>query len=204
MALTNALLAFNSHLDMLVNTTFTRIAEVVTIALSENANDVDITSHDSTDRWRDFLQGLKDVEIAIEGNWLPLNTTQNFNTNGLLGLFDTGTIHTFKLWLGTGTGSTYVIFYAFIKNFTCGAMHDGKLEFSTVLRAMKFNEQEEFTALVYTEPWEYPTIIAPISEYTENWNYPHVVSATSTYTEPFDEYSVPSTLVLKYLEEWES
>lgn len=41
------------------------------------ADTVEMTSHDSTDRYREFLQGLRDGgEFTVEGNHLPADTGQ--------------------------------------------------------------------------------------------------------------------------------
>ena len=195
-------LAFNSHLDLLVGTNYVRIAEITAMAIAETADDVNITNHSSTDRWHDYLQGLKTAEVSFEGNFLPLNNTHDFNVDGLLGLFDSGGLRTFKLHAGAGINQLTFTFYGLITNFTCGAMFNDKLTFSTVIRAILVNNATTFTPVLYNEYWEFPTTVNA-AEYFETFDPAYVINLTSTYTEPFN-FTTPATLTLKYLEGFES
>lgn len=53
------------------------IAELTSIAgPSESMSPIDVTSHDSTDAFREFVAGIKDGgEISIEGNFIKGDTT---------------------------------------------------------------------------------------------------------------------------------
>lgn len=182
-----AVLAFNSHLDLLVGASFVRVAEVVALALSETADDIDITNHDSTDRWSDYLQGLKTGEIAIEGNWLPANNTHDYNDDGLLGLFDNGEMRTWKLWLGNGANASIPLtFHGWVIQLQQGAMHDTKLEFSLVLRAVRINSTTTFVVARWTESFEPPTYTVGSAEFTEPFEPPYVVNSVAEWTETFN------------------
>ena len=65
--------------------TYTKIAEVSSInGPSFSMDTVDATNMDSTNRWREFIAGLKDGgEVSFDVNWDPAAATHSITT-GLL------------------------------------------------------------------------------------------------------------------------
>jgi len=109
---------------------FTTIAELQSITTAFSADDVDITNHDGDDRWREYLQGLKGVELSIEGNYLPNNSTHNGSAPlGMLHLFDIGTRNNYQIVFPTNPTLTWS-FPAIITNVTHSAPHDAQLSFT--------------------------------------------------------------------------
>lgn len=136
MSLSNAIFGFNSQLkvgDGQPSEAFTTIAELTSITTNFSADDVDITSHDSTDRWRDYLQGLKGLEISMEGNFLPTNDTQDITSGtGMLFLFDAGTKRNYQIVFPSSPTTTWSC-NGILTNVTHSAPHDAQLTFSATL-----------------------------------------------------------------------
>jgi len=58
---------------------------------------IDVTNHDSTSAYREFINGLKDAgSITFDINYLPTDGTHNAAT-GLLGEYDNGTTRAYAL-----------------------------------------------------------------------------------------------------------
>ena len=70
---------------------FTTIAEITDLSGPGLARDaVEATHTASTNRWREFLAGLKDGgEVSLTMNHLPNNATQDATSGGLVGEFAT-------------------------------------------------------------------------------------------------------------------
>ena len=72
------------------------------------ADIIDVTSHDSPDKFREFIAGVKDGgEISIEGNFIPTDTTgqvaaYNRLTDGVQGIFYTFFPSAVGEWLFNG------------------------------------------------------------------------------------------------------
>ena len=79
---------------------FATIAEVRDITPPSMERDViDVSSHDSTGGWKEFISGWRDGgEVEFEVNWLPTNATHN-ETTGFMKTFYTNTVHNWKLVL---------------------------------------------------------------------------------------------------------
>lgn len=79
---------------------FSTIAEVIDItppALSKD--DIEATSQDSADGYREYIPGLKDGgTLTFNCNWLPSNATQD-EVTGLLESFNDDDVHNWKLIL---------------------------------------------------------------------------------------------------------
>jgi len=68
---------------------FTAVAEISSITSSLTADELDVTSHDSLDAWREFVRGLKSMELTLEGNYIPASPTQDMTVNtGMLWLYE--------------------------------------------------------------------------------------------------------------------
>lgn len=136
MALSNAVFGFSTKLrvgDGQVSETFQDVAELTSITTNFSADDVDITNHDSTDRWRDYLQGLKGLEISMEGNFIPTNDTQDVTSDtGMLWLFDAGTKRNYQIVFPTSPTTTWAC-KGILTNVTHSAPHDAQLTFTATL-----------------------------------------------------------------------
>lgn len=91
MAASNAILGFGAVLkisDGAESPTFVKIAEVVTVTWPNiTSEDVEVTHHESPDRTREYIQGLKDAgEITATINWIPMDASSDM----LLGLLSSG------------------------------------------------------------------------------------------------------------------
>src|SRR3990172_5549661 len=98
-------------------TTLTRagsaIAEITNIGSPKlSAGEIDVTSMDSADGFKESIQGLRDGgEVPIEGNFIASDT------NGQIGLvtdFNAGTVQSFVITYPDGTTWT---FSAYVKSF---------------------------------------------------------------------------------------
>lgn len=113
---------------------FTTIAEISSISSSLTADEIDVSSHDSSDAWREFVRGLKSMEITLEGNYIPGNATQDFSTNtGMLWLFDQGTQRNYRLIFPDSANTTFG-FTAITVEVTHTADVEDKLQFTSRLR----------------------------------------------------------------------
>jgi len=94
---------------------FTTIAEVKDMDFSFERDEIEVTSQDSTNGWRQFIPGFRDAgELSFEANWLPTNATHD-DVTGLLEQFKDDDCHNFKLIL-PDTILT-IAFTAFVTNF---------------------------------------------------------------------------------------
>lgn len=79
---------------------FTSIAEITSLTPPQmSRDDIDVTSHSSSDGYREFIGGLRDGgEVSLEANWLPTNSTHDAST-GLLETFNDNVTHNWKIVL---------------------------------------------------------------------------------------------------------
>lgn len=77
---------------------FSEIAEITELkppAMSKDA--IDVTSHDSSDGYREFISGMRDGgEVTFKANWLPNNATHD-ETTGLLESFNDNDLHNWEI-----------------------------------------------------------------------------------------------------------
>ena len=77
---------------------FTTVAEITSLsgpALTQET--IDVTSHDSSNGWREFIGGLKDAgEVSATLNYLPTNATQN-DSAGLIYVLGQGTLKNWQM-----------------------------------------------------------------------------------------------------------
>lgn len=105
----NAFWAFGTILqlgDGATSESFANIAELTDINPPQMTKDsIEVTNHGSTDRYREFLAGMKDGgSVSGEGNWLPNNATHDEST-GLLASFNDNLNHNWKLVLPDSLGT---------------------------------------------------------------------------------------------------
>lgn len=79
---------------------FTAIAEITELTPPQmSRDDIDVTSHQSSDGYREFISGLRDGgEVSFKANWLPTNSTHD-GTTGLLETFNDDVNHNWKVIL---------------------------------------------------------------------------------------------------------
>lgn len=90
---------------------FTTVAEVRTISgPTLEREQIDVTNMDSTDSWREFINGLKvGGEITLGLNYLPTNATHNASA-GLLSKLDSATSSTnFQLVMSDSSTTTWTL-----------------------------------------------------------------------------------------------
>ena len=108
------------------------VAEVISInGLSLKQSTKEVTSHDSTDRWAEFIAGIKSADdIKIKGNFLPADVGQA----GLLADFADGLVHTYQIAFPPAFGATWD-FSAIVTGFTPGDFAvDDALTFECTLK----------------------------------------------------------------------
>jgi len=79
---------------------------------------IDITAHDATDNWRDFIKGLKDGgEISLTINYLADNATHDASTGLLEDFSDDTTNTTWELEIPAPGGPVSWTFSGIISGF---------------------------------------------------------------------------------------
>lgn len=115
--------------------TGTAIAQVTNISgpgLSADA--IDVTSHDSTSGYREFLQGLKDGgEISLDLNFDPVLATHDKVSGGVLDDFNTGTAVSWYLVFTDAATSTWN-FSGITTGFELEAPMDDKLAATVTIK----------------------------------------------------------------------
>jgi predicted secreted protein len=108
----------------------TTVNEVTSIGdLDTSADDIEVTDYQSTDGYKEYIQGLKDGgEVEVEGNFYPSDTGQS----NLISDYNAGTsreaIITLPGSIGTWT------FDAYVKGFATQTPIDGKVGFTATLK----------------------------------------------------------------------
>jgi predicted secreted protein len=79
---------------------FSDIAEIIELNAPQMSRDeIDVTSHQSSDGYREFIAGLRDAgEVNCMANWLPTNATHSYTT-GLHASFNTNTNKNWRIVL---------------------------------------------------------------------------------------------------------
>ena len=98
-----AIWAYGSKLqigDGAVSEAFSDVAEILELTPPKmKRDDIDVTSHNSSDGYREFISGLRDGgEVDFKANWLPTNATHDATT-GLLESFNDNANHNWKIIL---------------------------------------------------------------------------------------------------------
>ena len=119
-----------------IGTTFTwdsqAIAELTSIGTpSSDAQEIEVTSFDSDDSYREFIMGVIDGgTFDIEGNFIPTDTA------GQVAMIADHQARTKVTWLITfaDTGNFTVTGSGYCKTLTLGATYDGKATFRATIR----------------------------------------------------------------------
>lgn len=114
---------------------YTTIAQVQDISGPSLAlNTDDVTAHDSTGGWMEFVATVKDGgEVTFDIVYDPAGTTHKNASGGLLYELDQKTAKAYKV-VFTDTASTAWTFNAFVTAFEPGEPVDGKLSASVTLK----------------------------------------------------------------------
>lgn len=113
----------------------TIIAQVTNISgPGLSADTIDVTSHDSTSGYREFLQGLKDGgEVTLDLNYDPAGATHKNASGGLLYAYEQGTQDNYALVFPDAATTVWVL-PAIVTAFEVGAPMDNKLSASATLK----------------------------------------------------------------------
>lgn len=111
--------------------TYVAIAELTSISgPSLEAQQIDVTSHDSPDMFEEFVAGIKrGGTVDIEGNMVPGDATQD----ALLDDFDSGEVVEYQLTFPTSPAVSWT-FDAMVVSYSLDAPFDDKLSFSASLK----------------------------------------------------------------------
>lgn len=108
-------------------TTVTKLTNIGLPAAS--ADDLDITTHDNTDRVRAFIKGLIDPgEMSLEGT---------FTYDGYKAVYDlvfTSSTSTITITLPTTPSATIFVCAGYVKSIEGSAPHDDKIDFSSTIK----------------------------------------------------------------------
>lgn len=104
----------------------TTVSENVTITMPNfSADEIDVTTHNNTDKFREFIKGLTDAgEITIEGN---MNYT-DYST--IYAAATTLSLYSATITMPTTPSNTQWLANVFCNSFESEAPHDDKISFS--------------------------------------------------------------------------
>jgi predicted secreted protein len=113
---------------------FTTIAEVKSITGPGLTSDsLDVTTHDTSDGYREFIQGLKDGgTLDFDINFVPTLAEHDAST-GLLSMYDDGDRHNFQMVFPDDSETTWTI-PGFVQNFSINAPVDDVLSASVSIK----------------------------------------------------------------------
>ena len=136
---TSAVFGYGAKLqisDMAETATFSDVAEIEGLSgPSLSADEIDVTTHDTTDGYREFIQGLKDAgELSVEANFIPTEDTHKESADAsLLAAYNSGEKTDFKL-VFPDANSTEWAFSAIVTGFEVDIPVDEKMTFSCTLK----------------------------------------------------------------------
>jgi len=97
---------------------------------SISAATVDVTSHDSPDTYREFIQGIREAgEVTLEGNFIPGNAGQV----ALLADLNDGSVDEYVITFPSGMATTWT-FDAIVTAFATSAPFDEKASFTATMK----------------------------------------------------------------------
>ena len=108
----------------------TTVAELINIGLpSHSSDDIDVTTHNTTNYVRDFIKGLTDAgEVSCEGNF-------NYSDYSTVyaGQF-TQSLYSCTISVPTTPSATELAFSGYVKGLEGGVPHDDKIESSFTVK----------------------------------------------------------------------
>jgi predicted secreted protein len=121
--------AKNTVFSATIDSVLTPISSLTGITgLELSADDVDVSAHDSTDNFREYVQGMRDGgEVTLEGNYVSDNAQY-----GLYSLFQAGTVVAMTIEFPDNLGSWS--FNGYVKGVSNDAPYDEKLAFSATIK----------------------------------------------------------------------
>lgn len=119
--------AFGTTLEMDTNddafATGVTVGEIVTLnPLSVTAEDYDVTTHGSPNRWREYLGGLKD------GGELSATVRFDPALHGSSMVDELAVTHDIRVTFNVDAGGVIVTFPGYLKGVSADAPHDGPYE----------------------------------------------------------------------------
>lgn len=110
------------------------IAEQVNISVTTQADEANISIHNEPNEWGNWIAGPKNAEIAFTGNFIA-NDATHMGSNGVFGLYDSGTKKVFRVALPFAT-PVYFGGTGFFRQFNMDmpAGQAAALQFQTILR----------------------------------------------------------------------
>jgi len=133
--MSEAVHAFGTKLQVETTTdTYTDVAEITDISgPSVTADEIDVSSHDSPDTYREFVQGMKDGgEVTFEGHFIYDHATLE-DAGDILGYLDGGGVESWKI-VFPDTGSTEWAFDGFVTAFETTGNFEDKATFSATIK----------------------------------------------------------------------
>ena len=126
MALTDKLFAQGSQFAL----GSTTVAELTNISLPNfSADDIDVTTHNSADYFREFIKGLTDAgEITLEGVFNYTDYQTIYNGIGTLSLYSA------TIAVPTTPSETKWLANVYVKSLDGGVPHDDKMDFSASVK----------------------------------------------------------------------
>jgi len=129
-----------------IGSTWDYIGEITNIGgPTLSVDTIDVTSHNSTDAFREYAAGLIDGgDISLEGNVVSASAA-----NSLIGLSEDRAVVTFRIKFNMPSGSTGNdwLFCGIANSFETDAPHDGKMGFSA---GIKLTEKPYLTSTYAT------------------------------------------------------
>ena len=113
---------------------FTDIAEITSISPPSLSKDtIETTSHDSVDRYKEFISGLRDAgEVSLDINYDPADATHGLLT-GLLGEYEKDAPSNYKIIFPDASTTTWS-FAGILTSFETSAPIDDKLTASVTIK----------------------------------------------------------------------
>ncbi len=108
----------------------TTVAELTNISLPGfNADDIDVTTHNSSDYFREFIKGLTDAgEITLEGYFNYTDYQTLYDGIGTLSLYSA------TIAVPTTPSETQWLANVYVKSLEGGAPFDDKIDFSATCK----------------------------------------------------------------------
>ena len=110
------------------NPNYTAIAEVAEIGPPEfSTDDVDVTHHQSPGEHKEHIPSLRDTgPIGLTVNWLPNDATQKATGDGLLALWRSRAVRTWRMTFPV-TPAVHWTFKAYVSGFNPDTPQDDKM-----------------------------------------------------------------------------
>jgi len=125
--MSEATFAHGSTLKLGSDTTLTELTAINGVDMSADA--IEVTNHDSPDRYREFIQGLRDGgEIAIEGNFTTSTSTELYTQ------FNTTSLVSCTITLPTKPSNSQWVANVFATGLGTSAPIDDKIPFTSTLK----------------------------------------------------------------------